>query len=68
MTQMTGLDHDQLLQAARLMESEGGSFAYHIARAFYVADRDNSRRLLASFAHLFEAFYQKACDRQAQQG
>ena len=56
-TGITDLDHDMLLKAARLMESEGGSFAGHIARAFYVADSTNQRLLLQSFSPLFEKFY-----------
>lgn len=56
-TGITDLDHDMLLKAARLMEAEGGSFAGHIARAFYVADSTNQRLLLQSFSPLFEKFY-----------
>jgi hypothetical protein len=56
-TSITDLDHDMLLKAARLMEDEGGSFAGHIARAFYVADGTNKRLLLQSFSPLFEKFY-----------
>ena len=51
------LDHDQLLNAARKMESEGGSFAGHIARAFYVADLYNREKLLSAFDDLFVKFY-----------
>lgn len=51
------LDHDMLLKAARLMEAEGGSFAGHIARAFYVADSTNKVRLLTAFDDLFIKFY-----------
>ena len=54
---MTELNNDMLLKAARLMEAEGGSFAGHIARAFYVADSTNQRLLLQSFSPLFEKFY-----------
>ncbi len=54
---MTELNNDMLLKAARLMEAEGGSFAGHIARAFYVADGTNKRLLLQSFSPLFEKFY-----------
>jgi hypothetical protein len=53
------LDHDMLLSAALLMESEGGSFAGHIARAFYVADTTNRERLLTAFDDLFVKFYQR---------
>jgi hypothetical protein len=47
------LDYDMLLDAARLMESQGGSFAGHIARAFYVADTTNREKLLSAFDDLF---------------
>ena len=53
------LDHDMLLDAARLMESQGGSFAGHIARAFYVADSTNRERLLSAFDDLFCKFYRQ---------
>lgn len=53
------LDHDMLLSAARLMESEGGSFAGHIARAFYVADTTNRALLLTAFDDLFCKFYRQ---------
>ena len=58
-TGITDLDHAMLLQAAFKMETEGGSFAGHIARAFYVADSTNKRLLLQSFSPLFEQFYRK---------
>ncbi len=51
------LDHDMLLDAAQLMESQGGSFAGHIARAFYVADSTNRKRLLTAFDDLFVRYY-----------
>jgi len=53
------LDHDMLLDAARLMESQGGSFAGHIARAFYCADSTNRERLLTAFDDLFCKFYRQ---------
>jgi hypothetical protein len=53
------LDHDMLLSAARLMESEGGSFAGHIARAFYVADTTNREKLLSAFDALFVRYYKQ---------
>jgi hypothetical protein len=56
------LDHDMLLSAALLMESEGGSFAGHIARAFYVADTTNRERLLTAFDALFVKFYGRHLD------
>lgn len=51
------LDYDMALAAARVMESEGGSFAEHIARAFYVADTTNRELLLTAFDDLFCKFY-----------
>ena len=51
------LDHDMLLHAAKCMENEGGSFAKHIARAFYVADSHNAELLLTAFDDLFVKFY-----------
>ena len=51
------LDYDMLLNAALLMEREGGSFAEHIARAFYVADSTNRARLLTAFDDLFVRYY-----------
>jgi hypothetical protein len=53
------LDHDMLLDAARLMESQGGSFAGHIARAFYCADSTNRERLLTAFDDLFVRYYKQ---------
>ena len=51
------LDHDMLLDAARLMERQGGSFAASIARAFYCADTTNRERLLVAFDDLFVRYY-----------
>jgi hypothetical protein len=53
------LDQDMLLDAARLMERDGGSFAGHIARAFYCADSTNRERLLTAFDDLFCKFYRQ---------
>jgi hypothetical protein len=53
------LDHDMLLDAARLMENQGGSFAEHIARAFYCADSTNRVRLLTAFDDLFCKYYRQ---------
>ena len=62
------LDHDMLLNAALLMEREGGSFAGHIARAFYVADSTNRERLLTAFDDLFCKFYRQHRINQINQG
>ena len=53
------LDHDMLLNAARLMERCGGSFAEHIARAFFVADSTNRERLLTAFDDMFVRYYKE---------
>ena len=53
----TELDYDDLWYAAKLMESQGGSFAGHIARAFYAADATNRELLLTAFSDLFVKFY-----------
>lgn len=65
------LDFDMLYAAASLMERQGGSFAGHIARAFYVADSTNRVRLLTAFDDLFCQFYRQVrmdALRQQQQG
>jgi len=62
------LDQDMALAAARLMESEGGSFARHIAQAFYVADTTNRERLLTAFDDLFCKFYRQYRIDQLTQG
>ena len=53
------LDHDMVLSAVRLMERDGGSFAGHIAQAFYVADSTNRESLLTAFDDLFCKFYRQ---------
>jgi len=53
------LDHYMVWQAAKLMEREGGSFAAHIAEAFFVADSHNREALLAAFDDLFCKFYRE---------
>ena len=55
------MTHGQRLAAALLMEKQGGSFAGHIARAFYVADSTNAKLLLTAFDELFCKFYQLHC-------
>lgn len=49
----------QLYAAAHEMEAMGGSFAASIAQAFFHADKDNKRRLLAAFGDLFERYAPK---------
>ena len=53
------LDYEMLWDAAKLMEQQGGSFAGHIARAFYCADSTNRERLLTAFDDLFCKFYRQ---------
>jgi len=53
------LDHYMVWQAAKLMEQEGGSFASHIAEAFFVADSHNRETLLMAFNDLFCKFYRQ---------
>jgi hypothetical protein len=53
------LDYDMAWEAAKLMEKEGGSFASHIARAFFVADTTNMETLLVAFDALFCKFYRQ---------
>lgn len=63
------LDFDMLYAAANLMERQGGSFAGYIARAFYVADATNRRKLLTAFDELFCEFYRQVRRQQlTQQG
>lgn len=59
------MDRDDALKAARVMEDMGGSFAAHLARAFYVADGHNAPRLIAAFPEIFEKYYQYHLDMQA---
>lgn len=53
------LDYAMLHKAAQQMEKEGGSFAGHIARAFYVADSTNMETLVRAFDSLFSEYYRK---------
>jgi hypothetical protein len=53
------LDYNMLHKAAQQMEKEGGSFAGHIARAFYVADNTNTYKLVEAFDDLFAEYYRK---------
>jgi hypothetical protein len=55
------MTHGQRLAAALLMEKQGGSFAGHIARAFYVADSTNAKLLLTAFDGLFCRYYDLHC-------
>jgi len=53
------LDYAMLHKAAQQMEKEGGSFAKHIAQAFYVADSTNMEALVRAFDSLFSEYYRK---------
>jgi hypothetical protein len=53
------LDYAMLHKAAQQMEKEGGSFAKHIAQAFYVADSTNMELLVTAFDDLFSEYYRK---------
>jgi len=53
------LDYAMLHKAAQQMEKEGGSFAKHIAQAFYVADSTNMEKLVRAFDSLFSEYYRK---------
>jgi predicted RNA polymerase sigma factor len=59
------MDRDDALKAAHVMEDMGGSFAAHIARAFYAADSHNAKRIVAAFPEIFEKYYQYHLDMQA---
>jgi len=52
-------DYEMLHKAAQQMEREGGSFAKHIAQAFYVADSTNTYKLVEAFDDLFAEYYRK---------
>ena len=53
---MTTMTDSELYAAAHRMRDTGGHFAYHIASAFFVADKDNREKLLAAFGFMFERF------------
>lgn len=59
------MDRDDALKAAHVMEDMGGSFAAYLARAFYVADSHNAKRLVMAFPEIFERYYQYYLDMQA---
>ena len=59
------MDRDDALKAAHVMEDMGGSFATYLARAFYVADSHNAKRLVMAFPEIFEKYYQYHLDMQA---
>lgn len=46
----------QLHAAAHEMQRTGGSFASHLAAAYFHADLNNRERILTAFMDLFERF------------
>jgi hypothetical protein len=60
------IDKDLYLDAAQLMESQGGSFARYIAKAYFAADSDNTQRLLKAFPDLFLKYRRMAEDARRQ--
>ena len=48
---------DDYIYAAHVMERIGGSFAAHIARAYFAADSGNRARLRAAFPDLFTRYF-----------
>lgn len=55
---MQPMTHADLHRAAHQMIRQGGSFAAAIAEAYFAADPDNRRKLLAAFGDLFAKFHQ----------
>lgn len=53
------MTHEQLQEAADYLETKEGGFANAIALAYYRADGDNQRKLVAAFGDLFERAYAK---------
>ena len=47
------MTNDELMRAAFNMEQNGGHFAKALAKAFYVADSGNRRRILEAFGYMF---------------
>lgn len=47
---------EQLHAAAHEMQQVGGTFAYHIAAAYFYADSNNRERILTAFMDLFERY------------
>lgn len=56
---------DEFLRAADLMGQEGGSFAGHIARAYFSADSHNKLRLRSAFPDLFTRYFGVSVARDA---
>lgn len=50
----------QLHAAAHEMQRTGGSFASHLADAYFHADSNNKERILTAFMDLFEKFIEEA--------
>ena len=50
------LTEEQLRCAAQQMYENGGSFAGHIAKAFFAADKGNKAKLVSAFEDLFRRY------------
>lgn len=50
---------EQLHAAAHEMQRTGGSFASHLAAAYFHADANNKERILTAFMDLFEKFIEE---------
>jgi hypothetical protein len=50
------MTEQKLLEAARKMQKQGGSFAHAIAEAFFCADYENRLTLVQAFKGLFERY------------
>lgn len=50
------LTEKEFYSAARVMENSGGSFAGHLAAAWFAADSGNKARIESAFEHLFRKF------------
>lgn len=61
------INRDDYLPAAHMMYDQGGSFARAIAQAFYVADSDNTQRLLKAFPDLFLKYSRLAYEERNRQ-
>lgn len=48
---------DEFMAAAHVMVQEGGGFAGHIAKAYYLADSHNRLRLRSAFPDLFTRYF-----------
>lgn len=54
---------DDGLIAAEEMEKTGGSFVKALGKAYFRADSSNARKLINSFPEYFEAYFERADER-----